>query len=95
MDRESAARYSFLLSIPAVFISGVYELYSERNVLFTTEASTVGLIVATVVSGLVGYWSIWFLLSYVKKHSLMIFIVYRIAFGVLIIILLSLKVIVN
>jgi len=95
MDRESAARYSFLLSIPAVFISGVYELYSERNMLFTSEASTIGLIVATVVSGMVGYWSIWFLLSYVKKHSLMIFIVYRIAFGVLIIILLSLKVIVN
>jgi undecaprenyl-diphosphatase len=95
MDRESAARYSFLLSIPAILISGLYELYSERASLFANGNSTISLIVATVVSGVVGYISIWFLLSYLKKHSLMIFIVYRILFGILIIILLSTKIISN
>jgi len=95
MDRESAARYSFLLSIPAILISGLYELYSERASLFASGSSTISLIVATVVSGVVGYISIWFLLSYLKKHSLMIFIVYRILFGILIIILLSTKIISN
>lgn len=95
MDRESAARYSFLLSIPAVFISGVYELYSERASLFASEAGIESLIIATVVSGIVGYISIWFLLEYLKKHSLMLFIVYRIFFGAIIIILLLTKVIVN
>jgi undecaprenyl-diphosphatase len=95
MDRESAARYSFLLSIPAILISGVYELYSERASLFASENGVVSLVVATIVSGVVGYISIWFLLSYLKKHSLMIFIVYRILFGILIIILLSTKIISN
>lgn len=95
MDRESAARYSFLLSIPAVFISGVYELYSERVSLFATETGIESLVIATVVSGIVGYLSIWFLLEYLKKHSLMLFIVYRIAFGAIIIILLLTKIIVN
>ncbi len=95
MDRESAARYSFLLSIPAILISGVYELYSERASLFASENGVISLIIATIVSGVVGYLSIWFLLSYLKKHSLMIFIVYRILFGILIIILLSTKIISN
>jgi len=95
MDRESAARYSFLLSIPAILISGVYELYSERASLFVSGNSAVSLIVSTVVSGIVGYFSIWFLLSYLKKHSLMIFIIYRILFGILILILLSTKIISN
>lgn len=95
MDRESAARYSFLLSIPAILISGLYELYSERVSLFASGNSTISLVIATVVSGIVGYISIWFLLSYLKKHSLLIFIVYRILFGILIIILLSTKIISN
>jgi undecaprenyl-diphosphatase len=95
MDRESAARYSFLLSIPAVLISGLYELYSERASLFVSEARIESLIIATIVSGVVGYISIWFFLAYLKKHSLMLFIVYRILFGLLIIILLITKVIVN
>jgi undecaprenyl-diphosphatase len=95
MDRESAARYSFLLSIPAVLISGLYELYSERASLFSSSSGTESLIVGTVVSGIVGYISIWFMLAYLKKHSLMIFIVYRILFGLTIIILLATKIIVN
>jgi undecaprenyl-diphosphatase len=95
MDRESAARYSFLLSIPAVLISGLYELYSERASLFTSAAHIVSLIIATIVSGIVGYISIWFFLAYLKKHTLMVFIIYRILFGLLIIILLITNVIAN
>ncbi len=95
MDRESAARYSFLLSIPAILISGFYELYSEREQLFSNGSGAASLIIATAVSGIVGYASIWFLLSYLKRHSMMIFIVYRILLGVLIIILLNLKFISN
>jgi undecaprenyl-diphosphatase len=95
MDRESAARYSFLLSIPAVLISGIYELYSERASLFSSSTGAESLIIGTVVSGIVGYISIWFMLAYLKKHSLMIFIVYRILFGLLIMVLLITKIIVN
>ncbi len=88
MTREDAARFSFLLSIPAVLLSGVYELFSQRATLLSGESAILSLLIATIVSGVVGYWSIWFLLSYIKKHSMMLFVVYRIVFGLLIIVLL-------
>ncbi|MCC6865043.1 MAG: undecaprenyl-diphosphatase UppP [Ignavibacteria bacterium] len=89
MTRVDAAKFSFLLSIPAVFLSGVYELFSQRATLLNGESAILSLIIATVISGFVGYWSIWFLLSYIKKHSMTLFVVYRILFGILIIVLLS------
>jgi undecaprenyl-diphosphatase len=95
MPREDAARFSFLLSIPAVFLSGVYEFYSEREVLFSYAGSTVSLLTATVVSGIVGYISIWFMLSYLKTHTMKLFIIYRLAFALLILILLYFNVISN
>lgn len=95
MTREDAARFSFLLSIPAVLLSGVYELFSQRATLLSGESAVLSLVIATVVSGVVGYWSIWFLLSFIKKHSMMLFVVYRVFFGILIIVLLSLGIIQN
>lgn len=95
MTREDAARFSFLLSIPAVLLSGMYELFSQRESLLAGDSAILSLVIATVVSGVVGYWSIWFLISFIKKHSLTVFVVYRILFGLLIIILLSTKVINN
>lgn len=95
MTREDAARFSFLLSIPAVLLSGVFELFSQRATLLSGESVILSLVIATVVSGVVGYWSIWFLLSYIKKHSMMLFVVYRIVFGILIIILLYTNIIHN
>ena len=95
MTREDAARFSFLLIIPAVLLSGVFELFSQRATLLSGESVILSLVIATVVSGVVGYWSIWFLLSYIKKHSMMLFVVYRIVFGILIIILLYTNIIHN
>lgn len=95
MTREDAARFSFLLSIPAVLLSGTYELFSQRAELMRADSAILSLVIATIVSGVVGYWSIGFLLNFIKKHSMMLFVVYRIAFGILIIILLSTKVISN
>ncbi|HMQ78512.1 MAG TPA: undecaprenyl-diphosphate phosphatase [Ignavibacteria bacterium] len=95
MTREDAARFSFLLSIPAVLLSGVYELFSQRATLLSGESAVLSIVIATVVSGVVGYWSIWFLLSFIKKHSMMLFVVYRVFFGILIIVLLSLGIIQN
>ncbi len=95
MTREDAARFSFLLSIPAVLLSGVYELFSQRATLLSGESAVLSLFIATVVSGVVGYWSIWFLLSYIKKHSMMLFVIYRVVFGILIIVLLLMGIIQN
>lgn len=87
LKRDVAARYSFLLSIPAIGLSGLYELYKERDVLL--NENFLSLAVATVVSGVVGYFSIAFLISYLKTKSNLIFIIYRIALGIIILILLS------
>ena len=82
--REAAARYSFLLSIPAVTLSGIYELYSIRHEL--TGELSVMLVVCVLVSGIVGYLSIEFLLRYLRTHSMNLFIGYRIIVGLLIIV---------
>jgi undecaprenyl-diphosphatase len=87
LKRDVCARYSFLLSIPAISLSGLYELYSERATLL--DSNWVSLVIATIVSGIVGYASIKFLLHYLRTHSNMIFIIYRIILGIIIILLVS------
>jgi undecaprenyl-diphosphatase len=82
LTRETAARFSFLLSIPAVAASGLLELKEAVHKL--PPGSYGALAVATVVSGVVGYASIWFLLRYLRTHSTSIFIVYRVIIGALI-----------
>jgi undecaprenyl-diphosphatase len=89
LTRESAARFSFLLSLPSVFGAGCYELYKDRKELLESNDSIVNLVVATIVSGIIGYWSIAFLLGYLKKHNTYVFIVYRLALGVLLLVLLQ------
>jgi undecaprenyl-diphosphatase len=81
MTRETAARFSFLLSLPSVFAAGIFELIKARHELLGTVSGIENLIVATVVSGIVGYLSIAFLLDYLKKHTTYIFIGYRFIVG--------------
>jgi undecaprenyl-diphosphatase len=88
MSRSTAARFSFLLSLPAVFGAGVLELYTKRHELLGSQDQIVNLITCTVVSGLVGYASIAWLLAYLKTHSTYLFIVYRLALGVFLLVLL-------
>src|SRR5437016_5726349 len=85
--RETAARFSFLLSIPAVAASGLLELKEALHNL--PHGSLAALAMATIVSGIVGYASIWFLLRFLRTHTTGIFIGYRLLLGALILILLS------
>ena len=85
LKREAAARFSFLLSVPAVLASGLLQLYEA--VKFIDQSMAVNIIVATVVSGISGYLAIDFLLKFLRKNSTFIFIFYRIALGILILIL--------
>ncbi|MBY0233149.1 MAG: undecaprenyl-diphosphatase UppP [Gemmataceae bacterium] len=87
-DRATAARFSFLLSLPAVFGAGLYELVKDREELLATPDSAGTLLLATVVAGLVGYASIAFLMRLLKKSSLAGFIAYRLALGIAIVALL-------
>ena len=87
MNRETAARFSFLLSIPAVFASGLLELYESLK--FLDPSMTLLMIISTIVSGICGYFAIDFLLKFLRTNSTFIFVYYRIGLGLLIIFLLS------
>jgi undecaprenyl-diphosphatase len=84
--RETAARFSFLLSIPAITASGLLELREAIHIL--PQESFVPLIVGTIVAAIVGYLSIWFLIAFLRTHSTMIFIVYRLVLGAVLLVLL-------
>ena len=81
LSRPAAARFSFLLSLPAVLGAGLKELYDERKELLGSSDQAVPLIVATLVSGIVGYLSIAFLLGFLKRYSMGVFVVYRLILG--------------
>ena len=79
MKRDAAARFSFLLSIPAVVLSGLYGL---TEILTGEDDVAVGaLAIATVFAFIFGYASIAFLLRYLANHSTMVFVVYRVILG--------------
>ncbi len=86
LDRESAARYSFLMSIPVIGGAAAYKaLEVARNGLpaGTTTPFLVGMLSAAL-SGLV---AIWFVLAYLKRHNFNLFVLYRIVVGVAVLIL--------
>lgn len=87
IDRPTAARYSFLLSLPAVGAAGFLELFKERHHL--GELGWTSIIVSIVVAFIFGYASIWFLIRYLKTHTTAVFIYYRLALGALMIALLA------
>jgi undecaprenyl-diphosphatase len=88
LTREAAARFSFLLSIPAVVLSGGYEAITASSK--KGHSAGVGLTgVAVVFAFVVGLASIAWLMRWIAKHSTFVFIYYRVALGVLLIVLLS------
>ncbi len=89
LDRTSAARFSFLLSIPAVVLSGMLEFLSILNGPEGQHAGLGALAVATLLAFVVGYASIAFLLRYLSNHSTILFVVYRVALGSLVLLLVS------
>ncbi|GAA3772354.1 undecaprenyl-diphosphate phosphatase [Microbacterium kribbense] len=91
--REAAARYAFLLAIPAVFGSGLYELYKVIKSP-TPEVFSMGeTALATVIAFVVGLTVIAFFMKWITRHSFMPFVVYRVAVGTALIVLLSMGVI--
>lgn len=86
-DRATAARYSFLLSVPSVLAAGAKELVDARHEILGAQLTPT--LVATVVSFVVGYASIAWLIGYLQKHSTAVFVVYRILVGVAILVLLQ------
>ncbi|MBA4309853.1 MAG: undecaprenyl-diphosphatase UppP [Chlorobiaceae bacterium] len=91
LNREAAARFSFLLSAPAIFASGMLQLYQALD--FLNNQMIFVLTISTIVSAVSGYFTIDFLLKYLRKNSTFIFVYYRIALGIIILILISFNVI--
>jgi undecaprenyl-diphosphatase len=94
LKREAAARFSFLLSIPAVAASGLLELpkairpVSADPAIQAAAPDWAAIIIATVVAAISGYLSIAFLLRYLQRHTTFVFVGYRVALGLLLIALL-------
>jgi len=84
MSRETAARFSFLLSLPSVLAAGLFQLKSNSEALLGSEQDVAALIVATLASFVSGYASIAFLLYYLRTHTTYLFVIYRISLGLLI-----------
>ncbi|MDA3860710.1 MAG: undecaprenyl-diphosphatase UppP [Melioribacteraceae bacterium] len=91
LKRETAARFSFLLSVPAILGSGLLEFYSSLE--YIQFDGMMNLIIATLVSAISGYVTIAFLLSFLKKNSTMVFVFYRIAIGIIIFALIEVSII--
>jgi undecaprenyl-diphosphatase len=89
LDRPSAARFSFLLSVPAVVLSGVFEF---ESILSGEDGQHVGLgalAVATLLAFVAGYASIAFLMRFLTSHSTIVFVVYRVALGAIVLALVA------
>jgi undecaprenyl-diphosphatase len=89
LDRTAAARFSFLLSIPAVVLSGLLELGSILSGEEGESTSAFGLVIATLLAFITGYASIAFLLRYLVNHSTGIFVAYRVVLGAVVLALVS------
>ncbi|WP_221281533.1 undecaprenyl-diphosphate phosphatase [Prescottella equi] len=90
LTREAAARYSFLLAIPAVVASGLFSLPDAFEPAGEgLNASGPQLLVATLIAFAIGYASIAWLLRFVVNHSMYWFVGYRIALGTLVLVLLA------
>ena len=83
-DRAAAARFSFLLSVPAVVLSGLLELGSIASGEEGEQVGAVELAVATLLAFITGYASIAWLLRWLTTHSMTIFVVYRVVLGVIV-----------
>lgn len=82
LKRDVAARFSFLLSVPAVLASGLLQLYESLN--YINYDLTIDLIIATFFAAVSGYIAIDLLLKFLKKNTTFVFIFYRIILGIII-----------
>src|SRR4029079_16971749 len=71
--REDAARFSFLLSVPAVVLSGLFEL---KDIGDGTSPGFAPTVIATIVAFVVGYAAIAWLLRWLTSHTMLLFVVY-------------------
>jgi undecaprenyl-diphosphatase len=89
LDRPAAARFSFLLSVPAVVLSGLFELLGIITGSEQQDVATSKLVISTLCAFVVGYAAIAWLLRYLASHSTVVFVVYRVVVGSLVLVLVA------
>ena len=89
LDRDSAARFSFLLLIPIVFGASLWEGINEVVLGDLPPGSTGPFVVGMIASAASGLLAIWALLGYVRRHDYTIFVVYRLALAAFILLLIA------
>jgi len=81
LRREDAARFSFLLGIPAVALAGLSEIGDALTEIGST--GLVPLLVGNATAAISSWFTIGVLLGYLKRHSTWVFVVYRLVFGIM------------
>jgi undecaprenyl-diphosphatase len=89
LDRVAAARFSFLLSIPAVVLSGLYELKDVVGGSAEESAGVAATAVATLLAFVTGYASIALLLRFLTTHTTGVFVAYRVLLGAVVLALVA------
>jgi undecaprenyl-diphosphatase len=90
LTRATAVRYSFLLAIPAVIAAGLFQIPDVFAVGGPgLQPSAAQMVVATLIAAAVGYAAIAWLLRYVERHSVYLFVWYRLALGIVVLTLLA------
>jgi undecaprenyl-diphosphatase len=79
LDRRTAARFSFLLSLPAVAAAGLLEAWQQREAIFGSPEAITTALLGTLSAAVVGYLAIRWLLRVLTSHTLWPFIIYRLA----------------
>lgn len=90
LKRETAARFSFLLSVPAILGSGLLQFYESLE--YIDSSGLISLIIATIASAVSGYLTIEFLLRFLKNNTTFIFVFYRIFISLTIFVLLGINI---
>lgn len=83
LERATAARFSFLLSLPAITGAGLYELVKHREAIVAAQM-TRPIILATIMAFIVGWVTIDFLIKFLRRHPTYVFVWYRVVVGVII-----------
>lgn len=83
ISREKAARFSFLLALPAIFGAGLLTGVKEFRAGGGLDVEFLPLVIGFTASAVAGFASVYFLMKFLKKHSLNVFAYYLFAVGVL------------
>jgi undecaprenyl-diphosphatase len=89
LERPAAARFSFLLAVPAVVASGLFELKDVIGGDERVNAPLGYVLVATAIAFVVGYAAIAWLLRYLAHHSVRVFVIYRVLLGGTVLVLMT------